>query len=110
MQAKATAKFVRVSPRKARLVAQNVKGKPVEDAMNILRFTPQKAGGLIFKVMHSALANAEQLPGIDVDAMVVKQVIINEGPTWKRFLPRSMGRANRILKRTIHITVILEES
>lgn len=110
MESKATSKFIRVSARKARLVADMVKGKPVEDAMNILRLSPQKSAGLIFKVMHSALANAEQLPGIDVDAMTVKQVIVNEGPSWKRFLPRSQGRANRIQKRTSHITVILEES
>lgn len=110
MEAKATAKFVRISARKARLVAKNVNGLPVEDALNILKFTPKKAAGEIFKVMHSALANAEQQPGADVDAMVVKQVIVNEGPTWKRFIPRAQGRATRIRKRTSHITVILEEN
>ena len=108
MESKATAKFIRISARKARLVADNVVGKPVEDAMNILKFTPQKAGALIYKVMHSAVANAQQA-GADVDAMKVKEVRVNEGPTWKRFMPRSMGRANRILKRTSHITVILAE-
>ena len=108
MESKAVAKYVRVSPRKARLVAENVVGKPVEDALNILKFTPQKSGELIYKVMHSALANAQQA-GIDVDAMTVKEVRINQGPTWKRFMPHSMGRANRILKRTSHITVILAE-
>lgn len=107
MEAKAIAKYIRVSPRKARLVAQNVNGRSVEDAMNILKFTPNKAAELIYKVMRSALANAEQVPGTDVDALVVKQVMINEGPTWKRFMPRSQGRANNILKRTSHITVIL---
>lgn len=110
MEAKAIAKYIRVSPRKARLVANNVKGRPVEDAMNILKFTPNKAAGIISKVMRSALANAEQVPGTDVDALVVKQVIVNEGPTWKRFMPRSQGRANTILKRTSHITVILAEN
>ena len=109
MEAKAIAKYIRVSPRKARLVALNVKGRPVEDAMNILKFTPNKAAGIISKVMRSALANAEQISGADVDALVVKQVIVNEGPTWKRFMPRSQGRANTILKRTSHITVILAE-
>lgn len=108
MESKAVAKYIRISPRKARLVAQNVIGKPVEDAMNTLKFTPQKAGDLIYKVMRSALANAQQA-GIDVDGMTVKEVRVNEGPTWKRFMPRSMGRANRILKRTSHITVILTE-
>ncbi len=110
MQAQATAKFIRVSPRKTRLVARNVNGLPVEDALNILKFTPQKAAGVIYKVLHSAVANAEQMPGVDVDAMVVKQVIVNEGPTWKRFLPRAQGRATSVKKRTSHITVILEES
>ena len=108
MEAKAIAKAIRIAPRKARLVARNVKGLPVEDALNILKFTPNKAAGLIFKVMRSALANAEQA-GTDVDALSVKQVIINEGPTLKRFMPRSQGRANTILKRTSHITVILED-
>ncbi|UZP68609.1 50S ribosomal protein L22 [Desulfovibrio mangrovi] len=110
MQAQATAKFIRVSPRKTRLVARNVNGLPVEDALNILKLTPQKAAGIIYKVLHSAVANAEQMPGVDVDAMVVKQVIVNEGPTWKRFMPRAQGRATSIKKRTSHITVILEEN
>ncbi len=108
MEAKAIARYIRVSPRKARLVARNVIGLPVEDAMNILKFTPQKAGGIIYAVMHSALANAE-VASLDVDALKVKQVVVNEGPTWKRFMPRSQGRANSIMKRTSHITVILAE-
>ena len=108
MEAKAIAKAIRIAPRKARLVARNVKGLPVEDALNILKFTPNKAAGLIFKVMRSALANAEQA-GTDVDSLSVKHVLINEGPTLKRFMPRSQGRANTILKRTSHITVILED-
>lgn len=106
MEAKATAKYMRISPRKALLVARNVKGRPVEDALNVLRFTPNKAAAFIRKVLRSALANAEQA-GADVDALVVRMVIINEGPTLKRFMPRSQGRANTILKRTSHITVIL---
>lgn len=110
METRAVAKYLRLSPQKARLVARNVKGLPVEDAMNILRFTPKKAARMISKVLHSAVANAEQLPGVDVDSLVVKQVLVNEGPTMKRIIPRAMGRANRILKRTAHITVIVEES
>jgi large subunit ribosomal protein L22 len=109
MEATSIAKYIRVSPRRAQLVARNVKGLPVEDALNILKFTPNKAAGLIYKVMRSALANAEENNKADVDTLVVKQVIINEGPTWKRFMPRSQGRANTILKRTSHITVILED-
>ncbi|MCK9239741.1 50S ribosomal protein L22 [Desulfocurvus sp.] len=110
METRAIAKYVRLSPQKARLVARNIKGLPVEDAMNILRFTPKKAAQMIGKVLHSAVANAEQLPGVDVDSLVVKQVVVDEGPTMKRIMPRAMGRANRILKRTAHITVVVEES
>jgi large subunit ribosomal protein L22 len=105
-EARAISKFIRVSPRKALLVARNVRGLPVEDALNILKFTPNKSAGIIYKVMRSALANAEQA-GLDVDTLVVRQVAVNEGPTLKRFMPRSQGRANTILKRTSHITVIL---
>lgn len=110
METKAVAKYQRLSPQKARLVARNVLGLPVEDAINLLRFTPKKAAKLIGKVLHSAVANAEQLPGVDVDNLVVKQVLVNEGPTLKRIKPRAMGRANRILKRTSHITVVVAES
>ncbi len=109
MEARATLKYVRISPRKARLVARNVKNMPVEKALNILQFTPKKAARIIYKVMYSALSNAENNYNMDVDRMVVKNVIVNEGPRWKRIRPRAMGRATRILKRTSHITVILEE-
>ncbi len=107
MESRATLKFTRISPRKARLVARNVNGLPVEDALNLLRFTPKKAAEIIYKVLYSAVANAQQI-GADVDSLQVKQVVVSDGPTWKRIKPRSMGRANRILKRTSHITVILE--
>ena len=108
-ESKATAKFVRVSPRKTRLVARNVKGMPVEAAMNLLRFTPNKPAGVILGVVRSALANAEHNASMDVDALVVKEILVNEGPTWKRFMPRAQGRATNIHKRTSHITVILAE-
>lgn len=109
MESKAIAKFQRVSPRKTRLVARNVIGLGVEEAMNILRFTPNKPAGVLFGVVKSALSNASQLGGVDVDAMVVKEIVVNEGPAWKRFMPRAQGRATRIRKRTSHITVILAE-
>ncbi len=109
MEAKATLKYVRISPRKARLVAKNVKNLPVEEALNILKFTPKKAARLIYKVLYSALANAEHNYSMDIDRLYVKNVLVNEGPTWKRIRPRAMGRATRILKRTSHITVILDE-
>ena len=107
MESKAIAKFQRVSPRKTRIVAKNVVGRGVEEALNILRFTPNKPAGILFGVVKSALANASQLGGVDVDAMVVKEIVVNEGPTWKRFMPRAQGRATQIRKRTSHITVIL---
>jgi len=109
MEAKAVAKFVRVSPRKTRLVAENIKGKGVEDALNILRFTPKKSAEILSKVLFSAISNAEQMPGVDVDSLIVDTVMINEGPTWKRIQPRAMGRAYRIRKRTSHITIVVKE-
>ena len=109
MESKATAKFVRVSPRKTRLVARNVKGMPVEAAMNLLRFTPNKPAGVILGVVRSALANAEHNASMDGDTGFVKEILVTSGPTWKRFMPRSQGRATKIHKRTSHITVILAE-
>ena len=109
MEARAVAKFMRISPRKVRLVAENIKGKPVEDALNILKFTPKKAADALSKVLYSALANAEQTPGVDVDSLMVSNVEVNEGPTWKRIMPRAMGRAYRIRKRTSHITVWVKD-
>ena len=109
MESKATAKFMHVSPRKTRLVARNVKGLPVEAAMNLLRFTPNKSAGILLGVMRSALANAEHNARMDVDTLVVREVLVNDGPVWKRFMPRAQGRATSIHKRTSHITVILAE-
>ncbi len=110
MEAKAIAKFIRVSPRKTRIVAKNVVGRPVEDALNILKFTPQKGAEVIRAGMTSALANAEHNTGMNVDALIVKEILVNEGPTWKRFMPRAQGRATGIRKRTSHVTVILAEN
>jgi len=109
MEAKAVAKYIRVSPRKTRLVAENIKGKGVEDALNILRFTPKKPAKILSKVLYSAISNAEQMPGVDVDSLIVETVMVNEGPTWKRIQPRAMGRAYRIRKRTSHITIVVKE-
>ena len=109
METRAIARFIRISPQKARLVGNNVRGLPVEDAVNILNYTPKKAARLLKKVLNSALANAEQNYSLDLDNLYVKQVRVDEGPTLKRIQPRAMGRANRILKRTSHITVIVEE-
>ena len=108
MEAKAIAKFQRMSPRKTALIARNVRGKGIEEAMNILRFTPNKPAGAILNVLKSAAANATQM-AVNVDAMFVKEILVTSGPTWKRFMPRSQGRATKIHKRTSHITVILAE-
>ena len=109
MESKAIAKYQRVSPRKTRLVAKNVVGMGVEEALTVLRFTPNKPAGVLDGVVKSARANDSQLGGVDVDAMVVKEIVVNEGPTWKRFMPRAQGRATKIHKRTSHVTVILAE-
>ena len=84
MEARSVAKFIRLSPQKARLVARNVTGKPVEDALNILKFTPKKAARLIEKVLTTAIANAEHNNKLDVDRLYVKEVRIDGGPNWKR--------------------------
>lgn len=107
METKAVARFVRISPQKARLVVPNIKGLPVEDALNILKFTPKKAAKLIAKVLTSAIANASNNEGFDVDELKVKSVTVDGGPSLKRIMPRAMGRAYRILKRTSHITVVV---
>lgn len=109
MEARAIGRYQRVSPRKTRLVARNVQGLGVEEAMNLLRFTHNKPAGILYEIVKSALANADHNKHMDVDALVVKEVMVNEGPCWKRFMPRAQGRATKIRKRTSHITVILSE-
>ena len=110
MEVKAVTRYVRISPRKARLVTELVKGKPVEEALTILRFVPKKAARLVDKTLRSAVANAEQNPNIDVDTLYIKRIFVDGGPTMKRWRPRAMGRATKIIKRTSHITVILDEA
>jgi large subunit ribosomal protein L22 len=109
METRATLKAVRLSPRKARLVARNVVGMDAAKALDVLKFTPQKAAGIIRQVMYSALSNSSTT-SIDPDTLMVKEIIVNEGPSWKRFMPRAQGRATSIVKRTSHITVILAEN
>ena len=110
METKAVAKYIRISPQKARLVADVVRGQNVETAITTLRFMPKKAARILRKVLESAVANAEQTETIDVDTLYVKEIQINGGPMLKRFRPRAMGRATRILKRTSHITVVVDEA
>ncbi|HIC92294.1 MAG TPA: 50S ribosomal protein L22 [Syntrophaceae bacterium] len=109
MEAKAVAKYIRVSPQKVRLVANTIKGRKVEEALNFLKFTPKRSARIIGKVLRSAVANAEQNPGIDVDTLYIKEIFVDQGPTLKRFRPRAMGRVTRILKRSSHIKVVLDE-
>lgn len=109
MEALAKAKFLHISPRKARLVADAIRGMKVGEALNKLKFTPKKAAGLFIKVVNSAVANASQRPGVDVDKLVIKKAYVDEGPTQKRWRPRAMGRAFIIRKRSSHITVVVAE-
>jgi len=109
MEVRAVGKYLRVSPFKVRLVADLVRGKRVEEALTILKFLPKKSGRLINKTLRSAVANAENMQTIDVDTLVIKTIQVDEGPRLKRWRPRAMGRAARILKRTSHITMVLAE-
>lgn len=109
MQVSATAKRLRVSPQKARLVVDLVRGKPVSDALDILQFSSQKAAGLVRKVVESAIANAENNAGADIDELKIAEIFVNEGLTMKRIKPRAKGRADRIFKRTSHITVTVTD-
>lgn len=109
MEVKAVARYVRISPSKVRKVARAVKGKPVEDGLSVLGVTPQRSAKVLGKIIRSAVANADQKPDIDVDNLSIANIVVNQGPSLKRFRPRAMGRATRILKRTSHITVVLAE-
>ena len=109
MEVRAVSKYIRISPQKARLVADLIRGKGVDEALSILKFTPKKAARLIDKTLRSAIANAEQTKVIDVDSLYVKKIYVDQGPTMKRWMAKAMGRASRILKRTSHITVVLDE-
>mgnify|MGYP005748680351 CR=1 FL=1 len=109
MQVSATHKFARISPQKARLVADLIRGKDVESAVNILAFNGKKAAGLMKKVLNSAIANAENNEGADIDELKVTAVYVDEGPLMKRMRARAKGRGNRIIKRMSHITVTVGE-
>lgn len=109
MEFEATLRHARISPRKARLVADLIRGKDIGDALALLTFTPKKGAAIIKKVVESALANALQASGLDEDRLFVSSITVDEGPTTKRWSPRAMGRATRIRKRTSHIRVGLEE-
>lgn len=109
MEATSRARYIRISPQKARLVADLVRGQKVETALNTLRFMPKKGARILRKVLEAAVANASQNDAIDVDTLYVKTIQIDGGPMLKRIRPMPMGRAGRILKRTSHITIVLDE-
>ena len=109
MQAVAKLRFARISAQKGRLVADQIRGLPVEQALNELIFSKKKGAALMKKVLDSAIANAENNEGADVDELKVKTVMVDEGPTMKRIRARAKGRASRILKRSSHITVTVAD-
>lgn len=108
MEIRAAARFVRISPRKIRLIMDQVRGRKIEEALSILSFAPQKGAPILKKLINSAVANAEQNSDVEVDSLHIKRVYADEGPTLKRWRPRALGRASRIRKRSSHLTVILE--
>ncbi|UQS82359.1 50S ribosomal protein L22 [Bombilactobacillus folatiphilus] len=107
--AQATAKTVRIAPRKVRLVVDLIKGKSAAEALAILQFTPRAGSPIVAKVLKSAIANAEHNYDLDTQNLVVTEAYVNEGPTLKRFRPRAKGSASPINKRTSHITVVVSE-
>lgn len=109
MATKAKYSYATISAQKVRLVADQIRGLPVEKAINLLTFSPKKAASLMKDVLNSAIANAEHNDGADIDELYVSVVMVDEGSTMKRMSPRAKGRGNRILKRTSHITVVVDE-
>ena len=104
----ASARFQRITPMKARRVVDMVRGLPVDDALSILQFAPQAASETVYKILESAIANAETTEGLDASTLVVSKAFVDEGPTMKRWRPRAQGRATRINKRTSHITLVVQ--
>ena len=109
MEVIAKLRFARISPQKARLLADQVRGLPIERALQVLTFSPKKAAGVVRKVVDSAIANAEHNEGADIDELRIARIMVDEGPVMKRIEARAKGRANRILKRTSHITVVVSD-
>ncbi len=110
METQAVLRHARISPQKARLVADQVRGMQVEKALNVLKFSNKKAADLIKKVLDSAIANAEHNDGADIDELTVSTIFVDEGPTLKRIKTRAKGRADRIFKRSCHITVKVSDN
>ena len=110
MQAFATHRHARTSAQKARLVADQIRGLHVEKALEVLAYSPRKAASLVKKVLESAIANAEHNEGADIDELKIAKIFVNEGPTMKRIKTRAKGRADRVFKRTSHITVVVADN
>ena len=110
MEVSAKMKGAQVAAQKARLVANQIRGKSVEEALLLLEYSPKKGAMLIKKVLNSAIANAEHNDGADVDELKVSTICVDEGTTMKRIMPRAKGRADRILKRSCHITITVADS
>ena len=110
MEVQARLKGARLSAQKARLVANQIRGKAVEEALLVLTYSPKKGAAIIKKVLNSAIANAEHNEGADVDELKVSTIMVDEGMTMKRIMPRAKGRADRILKRSCHITITVADS
>ena len=109
MDSKAVARFVRIAPRKARLVIDLIRGKKVSDAETILKYTPKFAAEVVGKVLNSVVSNAEHNFKMNRDRLVVTAAYVDQGPTMKRYMPRAQGRASLIHKRTSHITIVVAE-
>jgi len=109
MEIRAIAKYIRISPQKARLVVDLVRGKKVDEALSVLSLTRKKSAGIVAKVVNSAFANARINPHVDEKILYVKRAFVDQGPSLKRFRARAQGRAASIKKRTSHITVVLDE-
>ncbi len=103
-------RFARISPQKCRLVADQIRGLPVDKALNILTFSTKKGAHLVKKVLESAIANAEHNDSADIDELRVMEIRVDQGPTLKRMMPRAKGRGAPIMKRTSHITIIVKET
>ncbi len=112
MEASAILRYARIAPRKVRVVAKLIRGKPVDQAINVLMFTNRSPARLLKKLLISAISNSEDKSkgSVDTDNLVVKEVVVDQGPTMKRWLPRAMGRATRINKRTSHIKVVVDDN
>ena len=110
MEVVARLKGARLSAQKARLVADQVRGKSVEDALELLTYSTKKAAAIIKKILNSAIANAEHNEGADVDELKISTICVDEGMTMKRIMPRAKGKADRILKRSCHITITVADS